>query len=896
MRKCLLIILTGLLLTISAIGQSVLDKEIDFSVDDMAVSDALLSLCEKADIGISFQSNLLADASPITFQYKNKTVKFLLDACLKATEIGFKLSQDRIELYQKPPPIFIISGFLEDSLSGERLVSATVYDNISDRGTTTNEYGFYSLPIPRGKANLEYAYLGFKSKSYQINIRRDLRFNVPLKASITLQEIVITDKKLALKEGLSIEEGPNLTSGILSKLPAIGGEPDIIRYFQTLPGVDAGLGSFGGTHVRGGEADQNLVLLDGVPVYHTGHTFGLFSIFNEDIIKNAKLYKGKFPAKYGGRLSSIIDIQTKEGNNKTFKFGGGVSLVATNLFVEGPIKKDTTSYFVSFRRTHLDPIFNAISFDIEENNDAGVRLGYFFSDLNAKINHSFSERDKLFISFYKGQDKLFFDGEFDGDILFGAEETQRQLVSESNFFETSWGNTIFSTRWNHIWSPKLFSNTTFTYSKFGFNLFSSTELLFNANTGTELEIEQYDFSSDIQDIALKIDFDYSLNERHHLSFGGGVLERIFQPIIRFQELVFENEDFDTEGKYFEEDSTSLEEELLFATEFNFYLEDDFKISDKWSAQFGFHNAIFTSANDAWVSFQPRISMQYKLHEKGNLFAAYTRMGQFLHVLSPAGISMPFDLWVPSTRRVNPQNAHQLLLGTNWELPADFTFGMEVYHKKLNNLITYQAGIESILESNTEQIDWQQQVTQGEGWNTGLEVTLRRIKGKATGFINYSLTKAERRFDGLNDNQPFPFRYNRKHHLKIGWNQRFGSKFSVFALWTFGSGQFTTAPRTLDINEDDLSIDNLSALNLVPNGPINTFQLPDVHQLDLSFNWVLGKRNAKHHISFGLKNFYNRRNPIFSIQIIGLDNSGNDTDEEPFIYLPTLPSLRYSIKF
>jgi len=398
-----------MLLVYSAIGQSILDREMDFQVDKMPVPDALISICAKADINISFDSRLLADAPTVSFQHQNKSLKFLLTACLKETDIGFKWNENRLVLYQKPPPIYRISGFVEDSLSGERLVSATVFDYISGKGTTTNEYGFYSLSIPRGQAAIGFSYLGFNSRTYKLNIRKDFYFNVPLKSSITLKEVVVTDDKFALKEGLSIVDAPNYAMDELRKMPATGGEPDVFKFFQTLPGVESGSGSLGGTHIRGGDANHNLVLLDGVPVYNPSHSLGLFSIFNENIVKSARIYKGKFPAKYGGRLSSVIDIQTKDGNDKEWKFGAGTSLLATNAFVEAPIIKNKSSFFVSGRRTHLEPLFGEVYFNNEEDNTFTTgRVNYFFYDFNAKINYTLSDKDKLYVSFYKGSDKLSF--------------------------------------------------------------------------------------------------------------------------------------------------------------------------------------------------------------------------------------------------------------------------------------------------------------------------------------------------------------------------------------------------------------------------------------------------------------------------------------------------------
>lgn len=890
-----------MLLTYTVIGQSVLDRKMDFRIDNMPVSDALITLCDKANINVSFDSRLLTDAPNVSFQYQNKSLKFLLSACLEETEIGFKWNQNRLMLYQKPPPIYTISGFVEDSLSGERLVSATVFDYISGKGTTTNEYGFYSLSIPRGKASLGFSYLGFNSSTYQLNIRKNLYFNVPLKAAITLEEIVVTDDRLKLKEGLSVTDAPNYAMDELRKIPAIGGEPDVLKFFQTLPGIESGTGNLGGMHIRGGDSNHNLVLLDGVPVYNPSHSLGLFSIFNENMVKSARIYKGKFPAKFGGRLASVIDIQTKEGNDKEFKFGAGTSLFATSVFVEGPIIKNKTSFFISGRRTHLDPIFKLFSIDSEVTDSTGINsnragVGYFFYDFNAKINHSLSDKDKLYVSFYSGSDKLKFSNFDNQEVLLGEEIDPEEdipsiITGQGEFLNVNWGNIILSSRWNRVWNNKLFSNLTLTYSEFGFQFLSTSSLEIEEVDREFSRIEQFDFSSNIQDIALKMDFDYIKNNDHYLKFGLGIKERIFTPVLEYQDIEIEGFGIPIEEEL---SPNGLNNTLYFATEFNFYVEDDWTISDKLSAQIGFHNALFTASNAAWNALQPRLSIQYDWHSNSKIYASYSQMSQFLHVLSPAGVSMPFDLWVPSTKNIAPEHSRQILLGTEWRLPANFTFGAELYYKKLDNLITYRQEVNDFFMSNNSNFEWEEEVTSGQGWNYGLETSLSRRKGKTTGYLNYSWSKAERQFKGLSSEQRFPFRFNREHVFKVGLNQEFGPKFNFNAAWYYGSGQYTT-PRVIEIYGEG---DDLDAFQFDLNNDadeLNNFRLLPHHKLDLSFNFHWPKKRVEHFFTFSINNFYNNRNPMFSVRVQEVDNPDNyEQTDVPGV--PIFPGLRYAIKF
>lgn len=889
-----------MLLTFMVIGQSVFDRKMDFNVENIPVADALISLCNKADINVSFDSRLLENAPTISLQYQNKSLKFLLTACLKETEIGFKWNENRVVLYQKPPPIYTISGFVEDSLSGERLVSATVFDYISGKGTTTNEYGFYSLSIPRGKAALGFSYLGFNSRTYHINIRKNLYFDVPLKSSITLEEIVVTDERITLKEGLSVTDAPNYAMDELRKIPAIGGEPDVLKFFQTLPGVESGSGNLGGTHVRGGDANHNLVLLDGVPVYSPSHSLGLFSIFNENIVKSARIYKGKFPAKYGGRLASVIDIQTKEGNDKKFKYDIGTSLFASNATVEGPIKKDKTSFLLSGRRTHLEPVFSAIIVgDQDDSMENSGRVNYFFYDFNAKINHTLSDKDKLYVSFYRGSDQFklvnFNDEvipfEVDEELIGEAEDSISAITGQGSLLNINWGNTILSSRWNRVWNNKLFSNLTLTYSEF---LFRFLTLSSQEVRGIERELsrfEQFDFSSRIQDIALKMDFDYIKNNNHYLKFGIGLKERLFAPNFKYHEFQIEGNNIPVEEQLV---PLGVRSNLYFASEFNFYAEDDWTITDKLSAQFGFHNALFTAPNTAWNAFQPRLSIQYDWLPSSKIYASYNQMSQFLHVLSPVGISMPFDLWVPSTNEVAPEHARQILVGTEWRLPADFTFGTELYYKKLDNLITYRQEVNDFFMSENSNFEWEEEITSGQGWNYGVETSLVRKKGKATGYINYTWSKAERQFDGLSNDERFPFRFNREHVFKVGLNQEFGPKFNFNAAWYYGSGQYTT-PRVVEIYGEG---DNLDAFQFGFNNDaaeLNNVKLLPHHKLDVSFNFHWPKKRVEHFFTLSINNLYNNKNPLFTVRYEDVDNPGTFIDDR-VPGLPFFPGLRYAIKF
>lgn len=889
--KKTLFLLCGILMSINMIAQSKLDKRIDFSVDNETVTNALLSICEKANLNISFQSALLSDDQTVSFNYQNQSVKFLLNACLKETEFGYKYEKDRLLLYQKPPPIFTISGFVEDSLSGERLVGATVYDALSGRGATTNEYGFYSLSIPRGKAKLSYAYLGFSSKEYQIQISKNRSYNMALKASVTLEEVVVVDNKIDPQLGLAVEQTPNYSSKILDQLPPIAGVPDVLNYLKTLAGVESAEGGLGGMSIRGGNADQNLVLLDGVPVYNPSHSLGLLSIFSPNIMKNAKIYKGQFPAKYGGRLSSVIDIQTRDGNNKKWSREVGIGLFATNLLIEGPIKKDKTAILIAGRRTHWDPLIKLVSKLSFEEQNRNRKFNYFFYDMNVKINHIFSEKDRLYFSFYNGADAFEDETIFSETLQIGPDEIENE---QSDYLRYRWGNNVLSLRWNHLWGDQLFSNTTFTYSQFKFQTFIGQEFYEERPDSSFSSSQLLNFKSDIQEAALKADFDYSPNNKHTIKFGGGIYQRFFTPeVLAETSISSTNIDFGNG----EIDDLFPDDNTLFASEINVYGQDDIKLSDKWKLQVGLNISTFIAPNKVYWSNQPRLFIQNRINDKGTFYASISKMTQFLHVLQSFGSGIPNDLWVPATKKIAPQNAWQFSAGTDWQLFAGFHWSMEVYYKKLNNLITYEDGTVFTGETGNKEFSWEEKLSVGEGWNHGIETSIKRDIGKATGWINYTYSKANRQFSTFNNGEKFPFRFNRKHSLKVGYKQQFSEKFSIFATWTYGSGNYVTLVKNLG-TEDLEALDN-DFLNFVitdDTGPVNGHQLSKYDRFDINFSWTKKKKKTERSTSFGFYNFYGNPNPVFAYQLKPslVEPGGSSIIERGGIGF--VPSFRYSIKF
>lgn len=851
------------------LGQSLLETKFNFQADNLSVEDALLQLGEKANCNISFNSNYFQDEQRVTILPQYKSLQYFLAICLKNTQYTFQQDGNSIYLVAAPLPIYTISGFVEDSLSGERLVAATIQDQQSGKGTVTNEYGFYSLSIPKGEATLNFSYLGFQTRNYELSIRKDIRLTIGLNPSITLAEVIVSDSKMQVASNIGQAKAPSLSQ--LTQFPNLGGEPDVLKYFQNLPGVQAGSDGFGGMQVRGGADSQNLVFLDGVPVYNPNHSLGLFSIFNTQLTKSATLYKGNFPARYSGRLSSVVDIRTREGSLKQYHAGLNIGLLATSIFAEGPIVKDKTGFLLSFRRTHIDPVVNSALATRRGENIEG-NSAYYFYDANVKLHHHLSNKDRLYLSFYKGNDAISDNSEFDEEDDEGEESIESELEEQTSYLNYNWGNTILALRWNHIWHHQLFSNMTFTYSEFGFtSSFGSSDYYRPASQNNTPQqdfstVELYRFRSNIKDIGLKMDIDFLPNPEHTLKMGVGILVRNFKPTVfsnEFgQESIF---DFEEETNFEEEeiegDSTLLNTNF-FATELNAYIEGQWKINEKWSAHYGLHATAFITPNKIYPGLQPRLAIQYQAKPTFKWQWSLSQMQQFLHVLQPSDNITPNDLWVPSTDQIAPEYAWQTDFGWKWQLPKDITWSVEAYYKQLHRLIVYREDTDFLLKANGVAFDWETEVAVGRGWAYGVESSLTKNIGRTRAWLHYHLAWSDRQFAEINGGAKFSSRFNRRHTLNIGLSHAFNSTIQLQAIWRYGSGQHTTLSQiNIDSTQNILEIfQPVSNETTVIN---TSFQMKPLHRLDVVVNFNWSKKRWQHQLSLGIYNAYARKNPILA---------------------------------
>jgi outer membrane cobalamin receptor len=773
---------------------------------------------------------------------------------------------------------YTISGTVEDQSSGERLINANIYDPVAYRGVISNNYGFYSITIPAGPVNLICSYVGFKPLDFRLDLRKDTVINLRLDPVTALEEVTITGEpsRQALRSTqMSMTE---LSGQSIEKIPALLGEVDVLKALQLLPGVQSGTEGSSGIYVRGGGPDQNLILLDGVPVYNVNHLFGFFSVFNNDAIQTVKLIKGGFPARYGGRLSSVLDIRLKDGNNKKFGVEGSVGLIASRLTVEGPVIRDKTSFIVSARRTYADVLAQPlIRYAARRDGQKGSTGGYYFYDLTAKVNHRFSDRSRLFLSAYAGRDKAYL----------RIRDEQMNTESKQDI-GLGWGNITTAMRWNYQISPKLFSNTTLTYSKYDFLTgMEATESVRDTVQGKYL----FSYDSGIRDLAARIDFDWQPGPGHSVKFGYSHTFHRFSPGITVYQM--------KEGDSGTGIDTTFGNRNIHAQELDGYMEDDWQIGTRFKVNAGLHASAFKVEDSTYASLQPRLSAMFLINENWSVKAAYTHMTQHIHLLSNSTVGLPTDLWVPSTALIRPQKSVQYAVGTVYEFNGGIELSMEGYYKSMSNLIEYKEG--STFFSLTD--DWQDKLEFGRGVAYGAEMLLRKTTGKTTGWIGYTLSRSERKFENISFGEWFPYRYDRRHDISVVLSHQFSKRFDVGATWVYGTGMAVTLP-VMAYTRNVWPVTKETIMNAHLPGPYtivafegrNGYRMPAYHRLDIGVNFHKEKKWGTRTWSVGAYNAYNRQNPFFMTQhLITPQNAPMFMLVKQFSLFPVIPYFSYTFK-
>jgi hypothetical protein len=837
------------LMLLSAIFSQAQESGKNLNVDIPAQSlEATLKLLEnKAGIIFTYEASQLNGNRVKARHYSNANASQILTDILEGTGLSFVVSGNTIIIKKNETgsKSKTLSGYVEDALNSERLIGVSVYVKGQSEGTSTNNFGFYSITLPEDRVSLSISYLGYKTIDTTINLRENTKITFKLnQAENTITDVVITSNKQPDIVHSSQMSTVDLSIQSIKSLPAFLGEVDIMKAIQLLPGIQAGSEGSTGLYVRGGGADENLILLDGVPVYNASHLFGFMSVFNADAVKNVSVIKGGFPARYGGRLSSVIDINMKEGDKNNYHGEGGIGLLASRLTLEGPIQKGKSSFVVSGRRTYADlftPLFTP----------GDHKVGYYFYDLNGKVNFTLGSKDHVYVSGYFGNDKFY---------------TKPKASAKDNpsTYNTSllWGNITAVARWNHEFGPKLFGNFTAYYSQYKFNLSNGVKATEQGLTSEYLT----KLSSGIKDKAVKYDIEFFPNPVHNIKMGIGAIAHRYEPSAQHTQITSATNPADT----------TIGDKPINAGEYDAYIEDDIKISSKLKTNIGLHYTSFNVNGQFYHSLQPRLSARYLVNDNMSIKASYAQMNQFVHLLSNSGVGLPTDLWVPVTDRIPSELAHQVAAGIAYTNKIGFEISVEGYYKTLKNVLEYKDGAGFV--SNTT--NWQDKVVLGKGNSYGMELFVQKKQGRLTGMLGYTLSWTNRTFNELNNGKTFPYRYDRRHDFKVAAVYSLTPKIEVSAEWVYGTGNAITIPVAAYAGPDN---DKISVY-----GGRNDYRMPSYHRGDVSIKFMKKKKRYERAWIFSVYNVYNRHNPFYIYE------DGNKFMKASIF--PVLPSITYQFKF
>ena len=787
-----------------------------------------------------------------------------------------------------------VSGHLYEKGSLESLPGGLVYDPVSQKSTTTNAYGFYTLTLPyRDGLFLVFNSFGFINDTLWIKTSENIEYDARL-SKITMLETVNISAEKSNTEQVKMSS-ITLSTKEIKNMPMLFGEKDVFKTLLLLPGVQSASEGTSGIYVRGGGPDQNLIIIDEATIYNASHLLGFFSIFNGDAIKSVELVKGGFPARYGGRLSSVIDINMKDGNKESYHCEGGIGLISSNVMVEGPIIKNKASFMLSGRTTYLDLIMVPVMKRVT----AGTAAGYYFFDLNGKFNFDLGKKDKLYFSAYFGRDKFHL--------------SQKEKYESGNEYDKYkmglfWQNATATVRWNHLYSNKVFSNMSFIFSDYTMNTYMGYKYFYGTNSPYN-ESFNSDFKSGIRDYTLKYDVTYRPNATHHLLAGAAVTYHEARPNAIMMKA-------DTLNMRNVEKAQGLEYAL--------YVEDEINIRNRFRINPGVRLVAFSVPHKTWFSPEPRLSMSYNILSNLALKASYAMMSQSMLLLSTSTIGLPTDLWVPVTDSIRPQRSQQVAFGIHYDLKKPrLSFSVEGYYKKMDHILAYKEGtsyftnmLQNIMDEEVPtnfQNKWTDNVTTGRGWSYGVEFLVRKEAGNFTGWIGYTLSWTKQQFDELNFGEPFFARYDRRHDVSIVLMYSPTKWLNLSMSWVFATGNAITLPTSLYPSEDlNAYLENLLPpeqseyyyyTSYIENyGKKNDFRMKPFHHLDIGVQFIKPhkRNNGQSIFEISIYNIYNHHNPFFyfTTQEYRETESGGEIINkiQQISIFPIIPTFSYHFKF
>ena len=784
-----------------------------------------------------------------------------------------------------------VSGTITDQTSGETLIGATILDTRSGKGTTTNVNGRYTLTLKGSEAVLRITFVGYEPIYDTISLSSNTIRNYVLKPSITLSEIVVTAERVNSRESSQMS-ALEMPVEQLKAVPVLFGEADIIKAIQLLPGVQSGNEGTGGMYVRGGGPDQNLFLLDGIPLYNVNHLGGFFSAFNADAVKNVTLFKGSFPARFGGRLSSVLDVTTNNGNDKKIHGNVSIGAISAKFNLEGPIVKERTTFCISARRTYADFIMRPIIRKLATDIDGKTKLvaGYYFYDANAKITHKFSDKSRLYATFYMGDDDVY-----------TRIRTESSLAEDQYLdFRNNWGNTVGGLRWNYVLNPKLFMNLSLSYTGYSNRMIAAIDkLAYITPDSVQQSTMNGDYISKIHDLTGRLDFSFIPTPEHDIQFGTyytnhTIIPSVASGSIDYFDQIQMDDPFRMEAKL-RDDTTRSHEIVAFA-------EDDWSINDIFKVNMGLHFSSFGVEDTFYPSLQPRISGRALLGENLSVKVGYAYMSQYMHLLSTTSVSLPTDLWVPSTKRIKPMTAQQVAAAINYSIPLVVELSVEGYYKHMHNIIEYRDGATTFGST----AGWEDLVCVGDGWTYGVEFLAQRTFGRLTGWLAYTWSRTTHLFNRpgqeLNNGNPFPAKYDRRHDFSIVLTYKINDWCDASATWVFSTGNTATlAMQKYPVASDDPDAYDLNSNlsnTLSHVSSRNNFRMPNYHRADISVNFhrQFKRKNWHRTINVSVYNLYNKQNPYLTYTSNQYSYRGYSKALMQLSIFPILPSVAYTLYF
>jgi CarboxypepD_reg-like domain/TonB-dependent Receptor Plug Domain/Secretin and TonB N terminus short domain len=868
-----LVLLTGARMFL--IGQEKQQNEINFKFDDQIFKKALQAIELAYDCSFTYSSDLIENQQSVSLSISNLSLHDALEILLKDRNIKYSIKGGNVVLSEnRVVKQYTLSGLINEEGSGESLIGAIIYIPKQGKGTACNQFGFYSIRLDEGEYMLEASFIGYEVMKKNVKLNNDTKLDIALSpATVILQEAIVSARKADANVSAIKMSREKMEISTIKAMPAFMGETDVMKSLQMLPGVQSSGDATANLNVRGGSYDQNLVLLDDAPIYNPSHALGFFSVFNADAIKNVEIYKGGIPAQYGDRLSSVVDIRMKDGNLNEYEGVANVGTIASKLSFEGPIQKGKSSFIMSgrysyagFTADNFSKLANGIGVFKKElqNYQEGNKVNFY--DLNLKVNYILNDKNRLYLSAYTGRDNFYF-----------------KLIDEKSSMD--WGNTTSTLRWNHIVNQRLFSNTTIAFSNFDYSYYIKDD------------IRNFEWSSDLQEIDLKNDFDFYLNSQNHIKFGFAVNYHYVNP----GEIAPRSETSITEAVQLEKNS---------GIESSVYLSNKSKFTKNFSMEYGIRfsslirfgegevyqyatenketivgSTIYNSGDirKTYAGLEPRLNFRYSINTRSSIKGSYSRTRQYMHLLSTSSIGLPTDVWYMAGEHIKPQIADQFALGYFRNYKENmYESSVEVYYKDMQNQIDFIDNSDLFLNPYIEQ-----EIKIGDGWAYGAEFLFRKKTGKLKGWVSYTWAKTERQIEGINSGNPYPTRYDKRNDLSIMLSYALNDRLLISTNFTYSTGGAITAP---------IGSYSFQGITINQYSDRNAYRLPDYHRLDLSL--VLKSKKTlpwDGEWIFSLYNLYNRHN-AFSLYAKANDYDVTSSEAYMIYMFGIVPSISYKINF